>query len=233
MHLLRPLVLSIPLLALTLASPPAAAAPSADPDHPGKWLVKLGWDGEGPQKLLDNLERARTLPFDGHVFKIDQRLQNAFWKEPLPREEFQEHFDAMEELARTDLGNAKHNLVMVLCTGEAGWDWFDDDHWAATLANLRVLTELAAAAGAESGFDTGGDSPDWRVTQRIEDGTWTVEAAIPWSAIGGRPRNDQDLRLNIARNVTNQHGVNFQSLSQTDAGFLDPTEFGTVLLNAR
>lgn len=126
---------------------------SAESEGEGKYLVKVGWDGGGPQKLLDHLDTVRDLPFDGHTFKLGFKLQNAFWKRPIPREEFQEHFDAMAELMKHDLGNAKHNLVIIWCTGEAGWDWFNDEHWDAALHNMRMLTELAAAGNAELFFD--------------------------------------------------------------------------------
>lgn len=131
---------------------PIQAEPIQD-DRPTPRLIKVGWDGGGPQKMLDNLERVRELPFDGHTFKLGMRLQNAFWKEPIPRAEFQAHFDAMEELMRQDLGNAQHNLVMIWCTGEAGWDWFNDDHWDAALHNMRMLTELASLGKSDIFFD--------------------------------------------------------------------------------
>ncbi|BAM03073.1 DOMON domain-containing protein [Phycisphaera mikurensis] len=132
----------------------ASAERSADaPDRPEPLLVKVGWDGGGPQKLLDNLDRVRDLPFDGHTFKLGFRLQNAFWKEAIPAEEFEPHRAAMRELMERDLGNARHNLVMIWCTAEAGWDWFDDDHWEAALANMRQLAELAAIGGCDLFWD--------------------------------------------------------------------------------
>ena len=140
----------------------AAALGVSATAEPEKKLIQLGWDGGTPAKMLANLEQMKSGPFDGHVFKLPDvpdgsdrplPLQNMFSVEPQPASLFAPHLADMKELVRRDLGDLKHNMVKIWCTGRDGWDWFDDDHWAAAEENWRNLARLASAGDADIMFD--------------------------------------------------------------------------------
>jgi hypothetical protein len=127
-----------------------------------KKLVQLGWDGGTPGKMLANLDRMKDGPFDGYTFKFPDvpdgsdrplPLQNMFTIEPQPDALFEPHLADMRKLKERGLGNMTNNLVKVWCTGRDGWDWFDDDHWAAAESNWRNLARLASAGDADIMFD--------------------------------------------------------------------------------
>jgi hypothetical protein len=126
-------------------------------DAKEKAIVKVGWDGTTPAKMLENLETMKQMPLDGYTFRFQwlprpsgraMPLQNIFTLEPLDDELFEIHREPMRELARRDLGKLTDNLVMIWCTGTDGWDWFNDDHWNAVNENWRRLAELASLSGS-------------------------------------------------------------------------------------
>ncbi|BAM03035.1 sugar-binding protein [Phycisphaera mikurensis] len=149
------------LLCLTLAVA-VAPVPSAWAE-PEKKLIQLGWDGGTPGKMLANLERMKAGPFDGYVFKLPEvdadtearplPLQNLFTTEPHPAALFEPHLEDMRTLKERGLGNMTHNMVKIWCTGRDGWDWFNDDHWAAAEENWRNLVKLASVGDADIMFD--------------------------------------------------------------------------------
>ena len=81
---------------------------------------------------------------------------------------------------------------------------------------------------AEMSFDTGGFNPEWERAVEVHEDRWVAEMAIPWSAVGGRPRNDQPLWMNAARSFGDRPGPGFVSWSQTIDNFLDPTYFAEL-----
>ncbi len=81
---------------------------------------------------------------------------------------------------------------------------------------------------ADPSFDTGGFDPEWERAVEVHDDRWVAEMAIPWSAVGGRPRNDQPLRMNAARSFGERPGPGFVSWSQTIDSFLVPAYFAEL-----
>lgn len=72
-------------------------------------------------------------------------------------------------------------------------------------------------------------SPDWRVGAARTGSGWTVEAAIPWSALGLSPQPGLSLRANLCRN-RQPGGGELSSWSQVVRGFLEPQHSGEWVL---
>ena len=76
-----------------------------------------------------------------------------------------------------------------------------------TLWGLRWLGALPIDIDARAGTDTAKPlykawSADWRSGVQVLADRWIVEVAIPWQAVGGRPRPGERRRANIGRTRT-------------------------------
>ncbi len=96
---------------------------------------------------------------------------------------------------------------------------------AGTIYDARLMV---SDASDDPDFDTSGYDPKWRSAVKVHDGKWVAELAVPWDAIGGRPRNDQTLRLNVGRGFGDRAGPGFVSWSQVAESFLDPQQLGEL-----
>jgi len=75
-----------------------------------------------------------------------------------------------------------------------------------------------------------GYNPDWNHATTIADDSWTLELAIPWSALKmGIPKPGTTLKANLCRQrmPAGEHSA----WSQTVRGFVEPDSFGTWTLN--
>jgi hypothetical protein len=87
----------------------------------------------------------------------------------------------------------------------------------------NVRWDAAYATDNDMGYD-----PAWQSATRIGTSGWTVEVAIPWTALQVSPEAGQELRLNLCRN---RHWANeLSSWSQVLRGFMEPAHFGTWTL---
>ena len=67
--------------------------------------------------------------------------------------------------------------------------------------------------------------PEWRKAAQVGTNSWSVEAAIPWEALGiGAPEGETSLRANICRSRT-QNGER-SMWSPTRKSFVEPERFG-------
>jgi hypothetical protein len=82
---------------------------------------------------------------------------------------------------------------------------------------------------SETCFGAKSWNPEWFVAARDGGETWTVEAAVPWSELGGAPAPDAVWALGIRRIVPD---VGEQAWPETADGSGGPTEFGLLLLDA-
>ena len=70
---------------------------------------------------------------------------------------------------------------------------------------------------------------DWRAAARLGNGEWTMEAAVPLTALLGRaPRNGDEVPFNIAREEKPRGELSSWSLLAS--GFHEPQRFGTLVL---
>jgi len=118
-------------------------------------LIKCGWDTNGltPGFVRANIRRMERQPFDGIMFRLDERFTNAFDTRPWPEAEVQAVID--KDLSRIEWGSFTDNFITLHCANHDGMDWFNDAHWTAIAGNLR-LAGRAVKAGRLKGivFDT-------------------------------------------------------------------------------
>jgi hypothetical protein len=67
--------------------------------------------------------------------------------------------------------------------------------------------------------------PDWKAAAAAGPKGWTVEMAVPWSALGGAPKPGETRRANVGRE--RKPVEELSTWSQVVIGFLDPSQFGT------
>ncbi|MGQ9730486.1 MAG: sugar-binding protein [Candidatus Zipacnadales bacterium] len=84
-------------------------------------------------------------------------------------------------------------------------------------------------AKAGTGTEDLSYNPDWSRATQIREAEWTVEIAIPWSALNfTSPQPNVILKANLCRNRA--HARQYSTWSQVVAGFVEPENFGTWTL---
>lgn len=91
-------------------------------------------------------------------------------------------------------------------------------HFIVNPKNLRWDGE-SAEEGDDKSWDT-----SWQSSVRIGKGEWAVEIAIPWEALGGRPRAGDKRRANLCRQRTPVYELS--TWSAVVHGFLEADRFG-------
>jgi hypothetical protein len=77
----------------------------------------------------------------------------------------------------------------------------------------------SGGANGDSSWD-----PEWSSAVARQTDAWTVELAVPWSTLGGRPEAGQARHANICRQRT--AGGQLSAWSMIVQGFLEPAHFG-------
>ena len=67
----------------------------------------------------------------------------------------------------------------------------------------------------------------WRSAAKVGPGEWSVEMAIPWDEIGGRPAPGAKRRVNLCRHRPAQQPTEYSSWSPVLKSFLEFDRFGT------
>ena len=106
-----------------------------------KKLISASWNSLTPEKLKENLEQLEARPFHGVVWKMSFSGSNSvFSKTGFPESGFNSDiatFNSINSVKLTD------NFLKIDCAIDSGWDWFDDEDWAATEVNIRNFARAA------------------------------------------------------------------------------------------
>jgi hypothetical protein len=120
----------------TLLAGAATAAPRAK-------LIHYGWDNPRISELPQVLPKFKTSVFDGisvgaggynEIFKATQYPANI-------------HASDKAVLAKLDRTLLKNSYIYVLSKTDGVFDWSNDQHWRASLENMRLLVNLAKSGG--------------------------------------------------------------------------------------
>jgi hypothetical protein len=130
--------------AATTSTKPVAAAPLA-----GKKLIEAGClscgdDTHTPRLLRQRISTLEASPFSGVMVRASVSM-TVFSKSAYPESVFTRDRADLEAVASSKLTD--NFLWMGTSPQEAGFDWFDDAHWAATAQNVRNFARLAKAGG--------------------------------------------------------------------------------------
>ena len=143
------------------------------------------------RKHIDEIKRA---PLDGVLIHVNR---NDFaGKEKLrelrpfrcflpPAVTIEDFSIALEDLANTDMGHLKHNILWCSGTHGFGGDWYDDNHWEnVMLPNARAMAEVYKRGGFEAlWFDVevggvpGGGPMTWKGKSREKEHPFDEYAA--------------------------------------------------------
>ena len=106
-------------------------------------LIYYGWDSPDISQLLDIIPKLADSPFDGlGVFAQDHR--NVFQTTPYPQVEYQNDLLRLSVIKRGALGRS---FLVINTTTNDQFDWTNEAHWQATLANTKMIARMAKAGG--------------------------------------------------------------------------------------
>ena len=148
-------------------------------------LVHYGWENPAISKLPDIIAKLAQSPFDGLAAKASAHNE-IFQSAALPEADFADDFATLSKLPKGALGES---YMVVNSATDNVYDWTNNAHWQAALANMRVIVRLAKAGGFKGiVFDVEpyGKSP------------WDYSTQ-PGSAVGKRPAFDDYAKLLNAR----------------------------------
>jgi hypothetical protein len=112
-----------------------------------KHLIELGWDAPTPNHLRANIKAMEKQPFDGLMVNLNAG-KTIFNKTAYPESAFVQD---RTDLAATTFRKLEHNFITIWSAREAGWNWFNDNDWAATESNAKNFAKTAKA-GRFKGF---------------------------------------------------------------------------------
>lgn len=124
----------------------AAASRAQAPQYgplPQKKLIEYGWDVPHPDEVLASVRQMEERPFDGVVFRL-REYNHAFDIRPWPRNAVEPQLKQLEAI---EWRRFTDNFLTLYAANRDGMDWFDDDHWRAIEANLRLTAEAARRGG--------------------------------------------------------------------------------------
>jgi len=110
---------------------------------PAKKLIAIGGGPPTAEYIRSHIGAMEQEPFDGVVlqFKYEDR---PFRHRQLDTLQFA---GDISDLKAIRFNRFTDNFVLVKTTADSGWDWFDDAHWKATEANIRLFARAAKAGG--------------------------------------------------------------------------------------
>jgi hypothetical protein len=125
------------LLVLIIYLPMRAVETSAT----AKKLIEYGWNAPTPDFFYRNIKEMEKRPFDGVMVKLNAGKE-VFNKEPYPDNAFTQD---RKDLAATKRSSLTDNFIVMWSGTEKGWDWFNNDHWAAAEKNISNFAKTAKA----------------------------------------------------------------------------------------
>ena len=134
-RLFGPVVCALACVATCMASDTAQTPRALD-----KKLVQYGWGIPKPDFIREHIRDMEKWPFDGVIFELSggrNVLTPTAWDEAKFAKDF-ENCKAIEWKKFTD------NFVIMLAASKQ--DWFNDEHWAAIVHNVRLLAKGARMA---------------------------------------------------------------------------------------
>jgi hypothetical protein len=201
------------------------------------------------QKLSETISR---IPQDVSAPNIDGKLDDTIWQKTKPLAAFVPSAPTVisggtisaQTTARVTFDDT--NIYLAIKCWEPNMDQLaivgetkDSNVWAGDILEMFVSTESGTpynyrhfmvnpnnvqwdGAAPPASNDVNWNA-DWKSAVIKNSDSWTIEVAIPWSAVGGKPASDTARYANICRQ---RSGREFSSWSSVFEGFLDPATFG-------
>jgi hypothetical protein len=123
---------------------------------------------------------------------------------------------------------------MKFSVGDGGDTWSEDgvEVFLQAGARAQVYQFAVTARGKRGVFEGGADLRKLEAAARIGADHYALEIRIPHDAMGARPQVGERWRANICRNIftTLSPGIRFTSWAPLRQRFLEPENFGTLLL---
>ena len=199
-------------------------------------------------RLKDRQAKIAKLPAGTAAPAIDGKLDDPAWQIP-PLEPFEPQASQPAEVAQTAVRvtyDAQRLYVAwqcdepqvdkLVCAGAGR----DSDIWSGDVVELfcslgddpqqyrhfivNPNNVVWDGQSSPQGDDVSWDA-DWQSAAARGDGHWTVEMAIPWSALGGPPTPGSVRRANLCRQRSPKRELS--SWSTIVTGFIEPDRFGT------
>jgi hypothetical protein len=106
-------------------------------------LIHYGWENPAISKLPGIVEKLAQSPFDGLAAKAS-RHNEIFQSKPYPEADFADDFKTLATLPE---GAMSGSYLMINSATDGSYDWTNEEHWQAALANMRVVVRLARDGG--------------------------------------------------------------------------------------
>ncbi|MBF2004337.1 MAG: hypothetical protein IGS49_02370 [Chlorogloeopsis fritschii C42_A2020_084] len=106
-----------------------------------KKLIQSGWDMPTPNFMRKHIKQMEQRPFDGVIIKLNAGKE-VFKKKPYPDTAFTQDRKDLAAIKSSKLAN---NFIVMWSAIEEGWDWFNDDDWAAAEKNIQNFAKTAKA----------------------------------------------------------------------------------------
>ncbi len=132
---------SAPITAGGATVPPSSSAPS-------KKLIEFGWDNPRSDFVRQNIVSMQQKPFAGITMLFNVGT-NIFNKTPYLEGEFSNDRDNLQD---TNFGTLTDNFFRMDTRHETGWNWQNDNDWAAALENVRQTTRTAKVGNFKGFF---------------------------------------------------------------------------------
>ena len=146
-----------------------------------KKLIQYGWDMPSAKWMADNIGRMEEMPFDGVCFFAHRENRLTYLFDPSPWPEADIDWESCDAIAAKQ-ATFRHNFAGVFSSDRFDFEWFNDTHWEAILANMKLAARAAKRAECVGLlFDTEAysDSKPWRYSDHSEGhGRAEVEAKM-------------------------------------------------------
>jgi len=107
-----------------------------------KKLISASWNSLTPAKLKENIAQLEARPFQGVMWQLSFPGSNSVFR----KTSFPEYAVFHNDIATfNSIQSAKltNNFLKMDCALDSGWDWFDEENWAATEVNIRYFARAA------------------------------------------------------------------------------------------
>ena len=104
-----------------------------------KKLIEYGWDAPTPDFFRKHIKQMERRPFDGVIVKLNAGKE-VFNREAYPDLAFTQD---RQDLAATKSSRLTDNFLIMWSGTEKGWDWFNNNDWAAAEKNIRNFARTA------------------------------------------------------------------------------------------
>lgn len=169
--LITPTTAAVIILLLTATTSPFTTRDTpAYPYVAEKKLIQYGWDMPSAQWVADNIGTMENMPFDGVCFFAHRHNRLTYIFDPSPWPESDIDWESCDAIAAKQK-SFTHNFAGVFSSDRFDFEWFNDTHWEAILANMKLVARAARRAGCVGLlFDTEAysDSKPWRYADHAE-----------------------------------------------------------------